>query len=692
MESGRWRWRWKQAGIQKLRLGRKDKFMKSQHLFLILFFLIIGGALYLPFADQFGYYYDDWYSMYLARVAGSDIFHEIYAIDRPGRAYVMAPLYDLFQGIPIYYNWLAVALRIFGSLMFLWFLNLLWSGKKLQNITAASLFLVYPGFLNMPNAIDFQSHLIGVTLAFVSLAVMLIAFRAVGIRKWFLYTMALLAGLAYLSQMEYYIGFEIARVFIIAVVAWRSNEEMRARALRTIVMWLPYALIPGLYLFWRIFLFDNQRRVTDVTAQLGRLVESPLVAFYEWSFALVQSVLNVSILAWGVPLTQIGFSLGPLDTFRAVVLGMLVAAFGVAGLLFLSRHFQAEDSDGSNRQTEAFWLGLAWLFVGLIAVVLANRSVTFPDYSRYGIVSAPGAILLLVALITQINQRRFQAGLLLFLFFSAGMTHYANGVKHAAYSADLQSFWWQVSWRVPHVHQNTTFVAQYPYAWIRETSAVWGPANQIYYPVRVNPTKMQAGVAAVFLDHDTVISAFNRERQVYRRDATLETYPNYRRLLLNIQPTFLSCVHVIDSNFPEFSTDAPTTALLLGEYSRIDNIIIDEPARLPPEFLFGPEPERGWCYYYQKASLARQGENWNEIISLYEQAQTAGFSAGDPVELFPFLHAFLIEERQDDMKTIANQLTSDPFITRQACNLIVSVQGVDEEFREMASELYCLEP
>jgi hypothetical protein len=403
-------------------------------------------------------------------------------------------------------------------------------------------------------------------------------------------------------------------------------------------------------------------------------------------------VLNVSILAWGVPLTQIGFSLGPLDTFRAVVLGMLVAAFGVAGLLFLSRHFQAEDSDGSNRQTEAFWLGLAWLFVGLIAVVLANRSVTFPDYSRYGIVSAPGAILLLVALITQINQRRFQAGLLLFLFFSAGMTHYANGVKHAAYSADLQSFWWQVSWRVPHVHQNTTFVAQYPYAWIRETSAVWGPANQIYYPVRVNPTKMQAGVAAVFLDHDTVISAFNRERQVYRRDATLETYPNYRRLLLNIQPTFLSCVHVIDSNFPEFSTDAPTTALLLGEYSRIDNIIIDEPARLPPEFLFGPEPERGWCYYYQKASLARQGENWNEIISLYEQAQTAGFSAGDPVELFPFLHAFLIEERQDDMKTIANQLTSDPFITRQACNLIVSVQGVDEEFREMASELYCLEP
>ena len=37
--------------------------------------LVVSGIIYLPFIAQFGYYNDDWYSMYAARVAGTNAFH-----------------------------------------------------------------------------------------------------------------------------------------------------------------------------------------------------------------------------------------------------------------------------------------------------------------------------------------------------------------------------------------------------------------------------------------------------------------------------------------------------------------------------------------------------------------------------------------------------------------------------------------
>jgi hypothetical protein len=39
------------------------------------------------------------------------------------------------------------------------------------------------------------------------------------------------------------------------------------------------------------------------------------------------------------------------------------------------------------------------------------------------------------------------------------------------------------------------------------------------------------------------------------------------------------------------------------------------PARLPKQ-IFGSEPEPGWCYYFEKAELARQLENWAEVARL----------------------------------------------------------------------------
>lgn len=665
--------------------------IKSPKFLLVLFFLLVGGILYLPFIDQFGYYNDDWYSMYAARVAGPEVFHEVYAIDRPGRAYIMEPLYILFQGVPLYYNILAFVLRLGGAFALFWLLNLLWKRHTLQNTVVALLFLIYPGFLNMPNAIDFQSHLAGIALAFLSLSMMLKAFQDSGIKKLGFYVASLLTALAYLSQMEYYIGFELVRVCIVFLVILRLGGSFRAKILNFFQVWLPYAVVPGLYLFWRVFLFEGQRKTTDLSAQLGQFLNEPLVTLYNWFLDFIQSLVNVFILAWSVPLSQIGFSLPVPDILRAVLVGFLVAVLGLLGFWYFSRSPSPDIASSLAWNREASGLGLAWLLMGLVVVVIANRAVTFPEYSRYGMVSAPGAILLLVVLISQISQRRFQVGFLSFLLFSAGMTHYANGFNYAAYWADLRLFWWQVSWRIPQMEQGTTLVAYYPRGGIKESSSVWGPANQIYYPIRIDPEKVQAGVHAALLNHDTVLRAFNGERQVYRKEIIVETYRNYRRLLLTIQPNPQSCVQVIDGNAPEYSVNSPDAVLLLGAYSRADSILTEQPSQLPPGFLFGTEPAHDWCYYYQKASLARQRGQWDEITRLYQETVEGSLHPQDPIEWMPFLQAFAVTGDLQSLEERAPGIVEVPFVARQVCDSLKTIPNLEDETLHVIEQFYCSE-
>jgi hypothetical protein len=176
-------------------------------------------------------------------------------------------------------------------------------------------------------------------------------------------------------------------------------------------------------------------------------------------------------------------------------------------------------------------IGLLWTVAGLIVVILANRSVTYPVYSRYGLVSAGGAILALVAGLSYVSGNRIRVALAGFLIFSAAFTHYGNGLQHARLSQSMRAFWWQVSWRVPQFAEGATLIASYPNSGIREDSFVWGPANQIYYPYRDQARiRIQAGVSAILLDHDAVVRILNRERQVFRKHIIVDTYRNYQEL------------------------------------------------------------------------------------------------------------------------------------------------------------------
>ncbi|MBA4376721.1 MAG: hypothetical protein C0401_11190 [Anaerolinea sp.] len=61
---------------------------------------------------------------------------------------------------------------------------------------------------------------------------------------------------------------------------------------------------------------------------------------------------------------------------------------------------------------------------------------------------------------------------------------------------------------------------------------------------------------------------------------------------------------------------------------------------LPSEDLFGQENKNTWCYYFEKADLARQTKDWPEVTRLYNEAETKGYEPGNGIEMMPFIEGF----------------------------------------------------
>jgi len=62
---------------------------------------------------------------------------------------------------------------------------------------------------------------------------------------------------------------------------------------------------------------------------------------------------------------------------------------------------------------------------------------------------------------------------------------------------------------------------------------------------------------------------------------------------------------------------------------------------MPPESVFGSEPGHAWCYYYQKAELAGQYQDWGEVVRLLQVATQKGFSPNDKREYLDFIDAYI---------------------------------------------------
>lgn len=107
----------------------------------------------------------------------------------------------------------------------------------------------------------------------------------------------------------------------------------------------------------------------------------------------------------------------------------------------------------------------------------------------------------------------------------------------------------------------------------------------------------------------------------------------------------------------------------------------------PPPGIFGREPKHGWCYYFEKADLAAQSADWEQVLGLWKEAQGKGLGPGHGVEYFPFIRAYASLGQWD--QAVQLSVTSSKISNRMegaVCNLWTSMKAdsLDSSSRQEA--------
>ncbi|HET9906839.1 MAG TPA: hypothetical protein VFQ23_09365, partial [Anaerolineales bacterium] len=621
-------------------------------------------------------------------IGGPGVFQEMFRIDRPARGPLFEAYYQIFGIQPFPYHMSSFLWRVAGGLAALWLFGQLWPRQRLATFIMAVLFALYPGYLRWMEGFENQPRILSSFLEALSIALTLQAIRTPRtILKILTWIGSILTGWAYIALVDFAFGMEVFRLLCVFLLVNRDQENLPfvKRSISAIRAWGIAALIPFGFLFWRFFLFHNERQATDVGLQLSYLFASPLTTGAMWLLRLVQSTFNVTVPAWGSSLFQSLFEI-PLPNS---MLGIWIA--GIVVVLFLGISFSIEKMDNNPTQldvvasqtwqVEAIWVGLAGVVAGVMPVIVANRYVSVEAYSHYALPASLASVMIVVGILSLINLRPVRLGAAALLVILAVLTHYSVSLRILHEESVIAQFWQQVVWRSPGLKAGTTLFVSYPsVSYGEDVDAVAGPANFLYFPEQTNQIPaVYPLIALPQMDYTTIyVLRGGQERASGYRTHVGEI--DYDNMLVISQPTEDACVHVIDSQWPRYSNEDSAQILLLGQYSKIENVLTDASAPRPAEFVFGPEPAHTWCYYYQRAELALQEGAWEEVIEIGNEVNQLGLQPNDRIEWAPFLQAYAIVGDVEAFETTTKKIERSPFIRREACNNLLSTQEMGAVF------------
>ena len=629
-----------------------QKIFKNETFLALLLISITTLITYGSSIPKLGYYHDDWYLLWSGMARGAQSIIPLFSIDRPFMGVVYSLVYRLLGDNLLSWHLYALLWRLIGGLAFFWILRLIWPESKYTTTLMAVLFVIYPGFLSQPNANTKQNHLYGFGTALLSMAFMLQALK-INSKKWKL-TLGLLSfvlAVNYLFIYEYMIGLEGMRLVLLGYVLFQQGfKDARSLLKEIIKKWWPYPLAMAGFLYWRLFIFEGARRATDAgrlaSDYFGNLRGMSVRLFFETA----KDFLDTTFFAWSVKPYQLFAD----ALYSNLAWALLIAAVVIGFVLLYSFLFKKWwGAEHDEQKTPALikdfaLLGAFIVICAVFPVVLSGREVDLSDsYKSYGLHPIGGVVMFVTAILLMFRPNFRKLILIALIGISV-----SSQVLNANYWQKLWEYqrqtWWQLTWRAPDIKDDTAVMAYLPDGYLMQQDyEMWGPLNLIY---RQGPAEAPA-IEAKVLNTDTAYDVLRKNVQdSFDRDVKLHV--DFNNLLLISFSTTASCIHIIDGTLPVYSESETLLTQQVGPYSHVDRIIPTGTAPTPPYQIFGSEPTHGWCYYYQKASLARQTGDWKEIVKLYDQANALDLDPVDTSEFFPFIEAYVNLRKYKEAKAL----------------------------------------
>jgi hypothetical protein len=605
---------------------------------MVILVAVLAYGLLTPWL---GFYWDDWVFAWLLHFQGAAELARSFLPFDP----LISPFFFITSAVlgesTFVWQLFGLVVRILVSLGTLWTLRQIWPRHSRQVTWATFLFLVYPGYGQQWVAFTHANQeWISFGSIILSLGLTARAVRGNASTRWKIY--ALVTQVIGLATTEYFLGMELLRPLIIWFVLSEQDSSLSRRASTTSKEWLagyvPIWLTAGIgqYLYHNSPLYGGHSLGSE-TATGGMSIS--LVSGILKDF--IPTLRVAGFEAWTQTFSLLATSLRSLTDWLVL---FLIIASGLVLFFYFSR-LRSENHEtpaGDSWALQAILLGVVGILAGRIPSWIAGMPIALRfDWDRLLISMMLGASLLVAGLIEYLirDGRRKVVVVSLLIALAIGM-QFGKANSFRRDWQNQQSFFWQLAWRIPSMKPGTMLVThELPLQYVADLQLT-APLNWIYAP---DSKESDLSYLLLYTKNrlgGPFLPRFSPDIPVSGNYRTVSFAGSTSDVIVFHWPID-GCVRVLDSVYaPRASVPGLprtlTDAIGLSNLGQIENS--PENPALPGQY-FGSEPAHDWCYYFEKAELARQFGDWQKAVDYYDEATRQGYQAMLPAENLVFVEA-----------------------------------------------------
>jgi hypothetical protein len=432
-------------------------------------------------------------------------------------------------------------------------------------------------------------------------------------------------------MMEYFFVLELARVGFIWTSLRDSYPDPKERIRPSLRLWTPYLALFALAVLSRLFIFNNQVYEIGLALQLKT---NPTATLLSLSQDFFMSIWTVTGAAWVQVFTGIDTSTHGIRTIALYLAVMLTVFVGIFIYFF-------NQNDEANRKNDAWYaigLGLFMLPFAGVPFWTTGLNITLAHpASRFTLPFMFGVSLIIAGLVALIPDVKWRYALLAFLAALAAGRQFLWSTDYLRAWQEQKDLFWQMTWRAPGLKPNTLILMNEELSFYADNS-ISAPLNWIYAPVHQSdridyvlfyPTnRLNSSLPELKLDvpihYDYLAGKFDGNTS--------------QALAFYYDPP--ACLRLLEPDLDVNNRFILDDSLMreAAALSNPDQILSSSDAMMPA--IYGPEPEHGWCFYFQKADLARQFRDWEEVVRLADSAFKLDDYPNNPIERFVFIEGY----------------------------------------------------
>jgi hypothetical protein len=599
---------------------------------VILFLVcLVAYGIYLPWM---GFYWDDWPWIWRYHVYGLQAIRQIDVAFRP-LAGIVLWIGARFAGESAFgwqiYNFI---IRWLGGVALWWSLCQIWPKRRKAAMFGAILFTLYPGFGQQFISINSSRHMFPLLFFILSIGFTARAYKGKGY-YWASTGTAVALSIFTMFTTEYYYGLELARVVILALLIKPDQAGNCSKFPIILKAWAPY-LIPlvGIYV-WR---FSISQQVNYRISLVHRFSAAPFHTIKEMLLISLTDLVEVSI---GALSKLFSFPESGVYGPRKTAMYWVLAITSAAGTFIYAAMTETDPKQPRwNIQALVFgglalWIsGLPFWTIGLdVRLTFPSDRLTLPMMVGFGLVT--------IALIDLLKPWILQYLLFATLVGLAVGGHFQNAVSYQRDWEVANAFFQQLSWRVPGLMPDTAVLSPETPIRYSTDNSVTAPLNWIYGTNQPS-TSLPYGLLFLELRLGTKIPSLDEEAPI-KMDYGPATFSGSTSQAIVLQYDPPACLRVLD---PEYDRHLPGTPEIMDAAMKISNtsriqVDMEYPAALPEQiFKANTSTLDQWCYYFQKADLARQVKDWQQVASLGDTAFNLEDSPNHASERVPFIEGY----------------------------------------------------